>query len=188
MMRTPPRASPRGRQRGLPAARWLAPLRQQWHAALAQVAPHWQALAAREKLAVQLALVALGVLVAWLIAVAPALATLRSAPAAQAALDIELERMRRLAAEAQALRRQPALPAGQAEAALRAATDRLGPAARLTLSGDRVTVSFTGVEPGALLAWLNDVRGAARARPVDAQLTRSGNGYSGAIVLALNPA
>ena len=33
--------------------------------------------------------------------------------------------------------------------------------------------------------WLGEVRGAARARPVEAQLTRAANGYSGSLVLQL---
>lgn len=46
-------------------------------------------------------------------------------------------------------------------------------------------MQFTAIEPAALAAWLDEVRSAARARVVEAQLGRSGNGYSGSIVLTL---
>lgn len=162
----------------------LAPVRAALARLHARWAPHWAALAPREKLGVQLALVALGVLLVWWVGVAPALRTLRTTPAVQAGLDAQLERMRNLAAEAQALRQQPPLPPAQADAALRAATERLGNKARLTPGPDRSTVTLTGLEGGLLLGWLADVRSAAHARVVEAQLTREGNGFSGTVVLA----
>jgi general secretion pathway protein M len=160
---------------------WAA-MQQQW---LTQVQPRWQAMASRERLGVTLALGALALLLLWSIAVAPALATLRQTPTALAALDAQLSQMRTLAAESQELRKQPALPAGQAEAALRSATERLGGSARLSLLGERATITFTAVDGSALLAWLGEARSAARAKPIEAQLTRSGTAYNGSVVLSL---
>ncbi|MGA0609900.1 type II secretion system protein GspM [Caldimonas sp. KR1-144] len=154
--------------------------------ALAPLRSRWQALAPRERLVLGVAAALLGLLLVWLIFVRPAVATLRSAPAQLDALDAQLQHMQRLAAEVRELRTLPPVNATQAEAALRATTERLGAAARLTLQGDRATVSFNGVAGEALAGWLGEVRSAARARPIEASLTRSpGGSYSGTLVLAL---
>ncbi len=50
---------------------------------------------------------------------------------------------------------------------------------------DRVTVSLTGVSPGVLGPWLEEVRRTARARPLEANLTRGPDGFSGTLVLGL---
>ncbi|MFT4243411.1 MAG: type II secretion system protein GspM, partial [Acidovorax sp.] len=87
----------------------------------------WQALAPREQALVlsAAALVALALL--WWLAVAPALATLRAAPARHAALDAELQRMQTLQAEARQLQAAPRAARGDAVGALRTAlSQRLG--------------------------------------------------------------
>jgi general secretion pathway protein M len=152
---------------------------------LAPLQQRWQALAPREQLGATLGLGLLLVFVVWSFAVQPALKTLRTAPAQQAVLDAQLAQMQRLAAEAAELRALPPVDAAQADAALQSATQRLGAAARLQRSGERLTVAFTSVEPAALMAWLAEVRAAARVRVVEAQLGRTGNGYSGNLVLTL---
>jgi general secretion pathway protein M len=156
-------------------------LRQQ----LAPLQQRWQALAPRERLGATVGLGLLLVFVVWSVGVQPALKTLRTAPAQQAALDAQLAQMRRLAAEATELRALPPVEPAQADAALQSATQRLGAAARLQRSGDRLSVTFTAVEPAAMMAWLAEVRAAARVRVVEAQLGRAGNGYSGNLVLTL---
>lgn len=149
------------------------------------VAPHWQALSSRERLSVGVAAVALSILLVWFVAIAPALKTLREVPAQRATLDVQLAQMQRQAADAARLRALPPLPLAQAQTALNAATDRLGGKARLALTGDRATVTFTGIEGPALLAWLGEVRSGARARPIEAQLKRLGRAYDGTVTLGL---
>ena len=88
---------------------------------------HWQALAPREQTLVLAAggLIALALL--WWLAVAPALATLRTAPARHAQLDAQLQHMHRLRAEAQQLQSAPNPARGDTVGALRAAlAQRLG--------------------------------------------------------------
>ena len=64
-----------------------------------------------------------------------------------------------------------ALRAAQAHDALRSATERLGAEkARLSLQGDRATLTLTGVTGEQLSSWLGEARSGARARPVEAQL------------------
>lgn len=154
-------------------------------AALGALRARWLALNARERRALALAALLLGALVLWTLALRPALGTLRAAPAERDRLEQQLQHMRVLAAEVQQLRDAPALSAPQAAAALRAASERLGPGARLALQGDRAVLTLQGLSATQLLQWLDEVRSAAHARPLEAQLTRGAQGFSGSIVLAL---
>lgn len=162
-------------------SRWTS-LKAGWQA---QVAPRWLALSARERLAVGAAGAAIGVLLLWSLAVAPALRTLREVPPQRSLLEGQLASMRRQAAEAGQWRGQPPIALPQAQTALTAATERLGPRAKLVTTGDRATVTFTGIEGPALIAWLGEVRSGARARPVEAQLKRLGKAYDGSVTLSL---
>lgn len=159
----------------------LADARAQWRA-------RWRSLAPRERRGLTIAAALLGVLVVWMLAVQPAWRSLRSAPAQIDALDLQLQQMQRLAAEARELRATPAVAPSQAAEAMRSATAALGERARLTLQGDRAVVALTGIAGDRLATWLAEARSAARARPVEAQLTRGPQGYSGSIVLTLGGA
>lgn len=146
---------------------------------------HWQALGERERLGLQWAGAALGVLLLWTLALQPALRTLREAPAKLAAVDAELQQMQALASETRELRDAPPVTAAQALQALRSASDFLGPKAKLTVTGDRAVLSFNGLYGDALQNWLSEVRSAARARPVEAQMQRGPQGFNGSITLVL---
>lgn len=156
--------------------------------AKAQAAAHWKALGERERLAVGAIGALLGLLLAWSLLLAPALRTLKTAPTELEKLELQLQQMQAQAQEAQALRAAPPVPPDQAQAALKASVDHLGPAARMNLAGDRAVVTLNGVAPELLQGWLGEVRAAARARPVEAQLTRGPKGYSGTLVLSLGGA
>lgn len=152
---------------------------------LAPYQARWAALAPRERRLVKAAGLAVGLAVVWMIAVQPAWRTLRDTPAQVDALELQLQQMQRMAVESQQLRATPAVKSAQATEALRAATDRLGPSAKLAVLGDRATLTVEGVSGEALAAWLGEVRSAARARPDEAKLSRGPNGYSGSVVLSL---
>ncbi|CAM3925686.1 type II secretion system protein GspM [Roseateles saccharophilus] len=156
--------------------------------ARAQVLTYWKALGDRERLALQAVAALLGVVLAWSLLLAPALRTLKTAPAELEKLDLQLQQMQAQAQEVHALRSAPAVPPAQAQAALTASVEHLGPAAHMNLAGERAVVTLTGIAPEALQAWLGEVRSAARARPVEAQLTRGPKGYSGSLVLTLGGA
>lgn len=156
-----------------------------WTEATAPLKARWQALEKRERYFVTVAAWVVGVAALWFVAVAPAWRTVGQAPARLDQLDAQLLQMQRLAGEARALRTAPAVGSVQAQAALKAACESLGAAARLVISGDRATVTFTNVNSGQLRQWLSEVRSAARARPVEASLTRGAQGFNGSIVLAL---
>jgi general secretion pathway protein M len=156
---------------------WQAPLR-----------ARWQAMAARERRLLAIGGTVLGVFVLWLLLVQPALRTVRQAPAKLDALDAQLQDMQRLAAEGRELRSATPLSAAQSAIALKTATERLGERARLSVQGDRAVLTLNGISGEQLRAWLADARSGARARPVEAQLNRVGQGYNGTLVLTLGSA
>jgi general secretion pathway protein M len=145
----------------------------------------WRSRAPRERLALALTGAVLAVFLVWLIFIQPAWRVLRETPARLDALDAQLQQMQRLAAESQGLRGVAAVSPAQAAAALKAATDRLGDKGRLSMQGERASLTLNGVPPEALRAWLLEARSAARIRPSEAQLTRGAQGYSGTIVVML---
>lgn len=157
----------------------------QWQHLRTQALTQWDGMGERERLALVAVGALLALLLAWSVLLAPALRTLKTAPAELERLDTQLQQMQAQAQEARALRAAPAVPPAQAQAALTASVEHLGPAARLSLTGDRAVVTLNGVAPETLQAWLGEVRSAARARPVEAQLTRGPKGFAGTLVLTL---
>jgi general secretion pathway protein M len=152
---------------------------------LAPVKAWWAGLALRERRLVQVLGAALVLLFVVMLLVQPALRTVRSAPAQLDALDADLQSMQRLAAEARELRSTPPVDTAQSGAALKAASDRLGNKAQLVLQNDRAVLTLNSVGTEQLRSWLAEVRSGARARPLEANLTRGAGGYSGSIVVAL---
>jgi len=139
------------------------------------LAQRWQTLSAREQTLLRWGAALLMVASVWWLLLAPALRTVREAPAQQAALDAQWQQLKDLQAQAQSLQQQPRM--GQAEAlrALqKASTDLLGNSAQVQTVGDRITVTLKAVPAEALARWLAQVRTQARAVPVQAQLQRSG--------------
>jgi len=160
----------------------LASLRQ-------QAGTWWQARTPRERQAVLAVAIVIGLFAVWSLFVQPALRTVLDAPAQLDRLEAQYQQMQRIANEAGALRNATRVSPTQAAAALKAATDRLGANARLTMQGDRATLTLTGgVSTEALRAWLNEARSGARARPIDAQLQRGPTGYTGSLGLTLGGA
>ena len=134
----------------------------------------WQTLAPREKNLVLAAAALVALALLWWLALAPALATLRTAPARHAALDTQLQRMHSLQAEAQQLQAAPKTGPGDTVGALRTAlAQRLGSTAQLNVVGDRATVTLKGAPADALAQWLTQARSNARTTPLEARLVRS---------------
>ena len=147
----------------------------------------WQALAPRE----QALLVAAGALVVlallWWVALAPALGMLRSAEEQHRTLDQQLLQMRRLQAQAKAMQSQPRQSQEEALRQLEATVrEQLGPSARYSIAGERVTVTLANTPAAALAQWLSQVRTNARAIPGEARLVRNAaGGWDGTLVLTL---
>jgi general secretion pathway protein M len=145
-------------------------------------------LSSRERTAVTIATWVIGLGVLWWLAVAPAIDTLRQAPARHARLDAQLGQMQRMAATAESLRSQSsAQPPGRDEVlrALETATTALGSTAQLSVLGDRATLTLRNTAPDALAQWLAQVRINARLLPVDSQINREPGspGWNGTVVL-----
>jgi general secretion pathway protein M len=155
---------------------------------LAPARAWWSSLALRERRLLGLAGLVLVSYLVFATAVQPAWRTVRAAPAQLDALDAQLQSMQRLAAEARELRALPPVSPEQSVAALKAASDRLGEKARLSLQGDRAVLTLNGAGTEQLRAWLAEVRSGARARPVEANLSRAAGGYNGTIVVAVGGA
>lgn len=152
--------------------------------ALAPLRAGWAAQTARDR---RLLLLAAGVLLAyvgWAVLLQPALGTLRVAAVESERLQAQLQTMQRLAAEVQQLRAQPPVSVLQSGTALQAATQRLGDSGRLALQGDRAVLTLEGASAAQLRDWLAEARSGARARPVQALLTRGDSGYSGTLTVA----
>ncbi|AKJ31482.1 type II secretion system protein GspM [Caldimonas brevitalea] len=150
-----------------------------------QLRARWAGLEMRERRLVLAAASIIGVALLWWVFLQPALRTLREAPARLAALDEQLRVMRALGSEAKTLKDTPRVQPGVANKALQAATDRLEGKGKLSLQGDRATLTLQGLPGEALWAWLGEARNTARARPVEAQLTQGPEGYSGSVVVSL---
>jgi general secretion pathway protein M len=139
----------------------------------------------RERRLVVGTVVFVAVVLVFTVGVRPALKTLAAAPAERERLDAQLQSMQRLAAEAKSLRATPPVSPAQAQLALKAASERLGSAGRLVIQGDRATLTLDNATTNQIRDWLAEVRSGARARPTEATLARSSNGYSGTIVVVL---
>jgi general secretion pathway protein M len=147
----------------------------------------WDALGSREKVWVAAAIALAAAALVWLIALAPALSTLRSAEQQHRALDAQLQQMLNLQAQAQALQAQPKQNREEALRLLELSVrERLGTTARTLISGDRVTITLAGAAPLALTQWLTQARLNARALPSEAHLSRNSGGlWEGTLVLTL---
>jgi general secretion pathway protein M len=145
----------------------------------------WATLSDRERALALLAAAAVALLLLWWIALQPAWRTLTQTPAQTRAVQLQALQMQRLANETRDLRALPPVDPAQSAQALKTATERLGSHGKLTLLGDRATLTLDEATPESLHDWLSEVRSAARVRPVNAQLDRTDKGLKGQIVVAL---
>lgn len=147
----------------------------------------WTQLAAREKALVAAALAVVAAALLWWAGLAPALRTLRAADAQHLALDAQLQHMLGLQAQAQTLQAQPQQGREEALRALELTIrQRLGTAARYTISADRVSLTLAGVAPDTLAQWLTQARVNARALPSEVRLVRTSAGlWDGTLTLTL---
>lgn len=154
---------------------------------LGALAPLWQRLAARERRLIALAGLVIALALLWWVGLAPALHTLRAAGEQRAALQARASQMQELARQAQALKDTPRMSQTEALRLLEAAVhQRLGASARVSVAGERATVTLKDAPAASLAAWLADARVNARATPVQARLTRGeGATWSGAVTLTL---
>jgi len=159
-----------------------------WTAQGEALRARWRALSPRDRRLAWSMLWLMAAFLLWAVALQPAWRTLRDAPARIEALETQTQTMRALASEAREFRSAPALSVEASTQALKSASDRLGKSGRLSLQGDRAVLTLTGASSEQLRDWLAEARSGARARPVEAQLSRNAQGYSGSVVLSLGGA
>ena len=151
------------------------------------VRTRWEALSARERRSLTLLLALLGIIMFWLIAISPALNTLRDSAQRRTQLAQQQSRMLALQAQAQALTTRTPL---SRDAALRSLQGLTSSAQiQLTPQGDRVTAQLKAVPATTLANWLTQARTQAQVLPIEAHLTR-GNAsdkvvWDGSLVLRL---
>ena len=156
--------------------------------AMNQLRARWAALEARERRLIAIGAGLVAVALIWWIALAPALKTLREAPAEHAKVDAQLQQMTTLQAQAKALQSQPRANRDESMRALEGSVRTgLGATAQIQQqgSGEGVNVVIRAVPAEALAQWLTQARGNARAVPREVHLTRAGaaaanSQYSGA--------
>ena len=156
-------------------------------AAVETMRARWAALVPREKMMVAVATAVVAFALVWMIAIGPALATLRNADEQRRSLDAQVQRMVALQAQSQALQSQPKQGRDESLRQLEASVrQRLGTTARVVISGDRVTITLTATPADALAQWLAQARVAARSLPGEAHLTRNATGtWDGTLVVTL---
>lgn len=150
----------------------------------------WATLATRERRLLTAALAVLALALLWGVGLGPALQTLRSAEAQQRALDLQLQTMHALAAEAASLQALPRIKSSDSRKALeQSVRQRLGASAQIAVQGDRATVTLKNASPEALTQWLVQARNNARAIPLEVRLTRNtaAMGWDGSVAFALPP-
>ncbi len=145
----------------------------------------WQALSPREQRGLSLLGALLAVLLFWLIAIAPALNTLRDSDHRRAQIGQQHAHMLALQAQAQALQTRTPISREEALRNLQGLTP--GAQIQLNVQGDRVMVQLKAVPAAALASWLTQARSQAQALPVEAHLTRSNTAmtWDGSLVLSL---
>ncbi|NCN70004.1 MAG: type II secretion system protein M [Rhodoferax sp.] len=150
------------------------------------VQQRWRSVSRREQRLLLLALGVVALALGWWLALAPALAVLKTAPQQHLALDAQMRQMLQLQAQVQALRAQPVINPVEARRALEASVQSLGSSAQLVLQMERAIVTLKGVAPEALAQWLAAARQNTHLVPSEAHLTRNlaGN-WDGTLVLPL---
>ena len=140
----------------------------------AQVRSGWQTVWSRrnprEQRLLGIGIWVLGLAALWVLALAPALRTWQEAPARQALLDDQSQRMRQLQAQAQSLQKPTVISRTDAAKWLEKSLAELGPNARISLQGETATLSLQAAPAAALARWLSQARDNAQALPTQAQL------------------
>ena len=146
----------------------------------------WRAASAREQRWLWTATAVVGLALLWRVALAPALAVLKSAELQHQTLEAQLQHMQVLQAQAQALQALPTLDAREMQRALDASVKPLGTAAQVTQQMDRMTVTLKGLDALALARWLAGARQNAHTVPTEAHLKRNAaNSWDGTVVFTL---
>ena len=149
------------------------------------VRQRWQQLSPRERMLLQAGGGVLLLALLWLLAIAPALQTLREAPQRKADLDRQLIQMRHLQEQAHALQQLPRVnPATREQLLTELSLRLLGPDS-ISVQAGQAQIQLRNVPPAALAEWLMQTRLLAHVLPQQAQLQRSATGWNGSLIVPL---
>ena len=153
---------------------------------LAQAKSWWAGLPDRDKALIRVAVILVMVLLLWLLALSPAIRTIRSFDAKHKAQEMQLQRMLNLQSQAQSMQNLPRVSQAAAVTALEASIDQtFGNRAEIVFSGGNATVNVRGVSAEDLAKWLANVRTNARTVAIQARLTRTNAGWNGSFQMVL---
>ena len=142
--------------------------------ALAPLRQRWASLAQREQNLVLIAGTVVLLALAWWMALAPALHSLRTAPARHAAADRELQAMLQMQSQAELLRQQPQANNADVRTQLEQSIKAEMPAtAQMQWLGNRAQVTLTNAPAPALARWLSQVRDNSHASVAEMKLNRA---------------
>jgi len=133
----------------------------------------WDARSPREQSLLRAAAFLLAVVVVWQWAWAPAWRTWQEAPARQAAIDSQTQRMLQWQAQAQGLQKPSTISRAEATQWLEKNLSDLGPNAKLSLTGDDVTLRVEAAPALAMARWLGQAREHAQTLPHQAQMQQT---------------
>ena len=151
----------------------------------------WGARSAREQLLLRSAGFFLAVVVLWQWAWVPAWRTWQEAPARQAAIDSQTQRMLQWQAQAKGLQKPSTISRAEATQWLEKNLADLGPNAKLSLTGDDVTLRVEAAPALAMARWLSQAREHAQTLPQQAQMQQASSSspdevlWQGTLVLRL---
>jgi general secretion pathway protein M len=152
----------------------------------------WNKLARREKSALGIAAAVLGVLLLWMLLLAPGLQTLQKAGAKHQVLDDQLQHMLHLQATAIALQSQPKTSRQNLVNSLQSTLAPLGSSVQLQMAGAQLTLTLKQVPAAVLADWLIQSRNTTQMQPTEIRLTRNAAmtapAWDGTLVYSLPPA
>lgn len=154
-----------------------------WRVALQS---RWQASSRREQGLVLSAIAVVGVALLWWVALAPALAVLKTADVLRQSQEVELQHMQRLQQQARTLMALPTRNEIEARRALEGSLKILGESAGLGTQMDRLVITLKGVQAQPLVQWLANVRQNVQLVPHEARLKRNPAGsWDGTVVFVI---
>jgi general secretion pathway protein M len=147
----------------------------------------WSLTAPRKQKAVQTILAIFFFAGIWWMALAPALATLRSTTADRAKLDTQFQQMLRLQARADAARSRPKTMAGDQRRYLELTIKTLGSGASVVWAGEVATVHLQEASGEAFAQWLAQLRMDLHIGPSEVHLVRNASGsWNGSAVIRVS--
>jgi general secretion pathway protein M len=151
-----------------------------------QVKAWWKSLSSRDKRMIRVAAALLVFVLLWLLALQPAIRTIRSFESAQRTQETKLQQMLNLQSQAQSMQNLPLVSQAAAVTALEVSIEQtFGNRAEIIFNGNNATVNVRGISPEDLAKWLNNIRTNARTVAIQARLTRTNIGWNGSFQMVL---